>query len=225
MTVTCSPLFRKRRVCEASDCGGCSTGGVWPLLWYPSACGVCQRLRGLRQSAAECRRVLSRSRADKHVRTWRGGFLTTGAKVNATRLHETPLHHAAKNMRVEMIEILVEFGANVYARDQHNRKPVDYTTPGSPSAGFLSFYESECLCSARLLYCSISTLPEVGSTSTMKAGSCTSSSTSVMGDYLAWRATLGCRSWWTGGQVVQETNPQDEENPAGWTEKLVWGGL
>lgn len=31
-----------------------------------------------------------------------------------------------------MIEILVEFGVNVYARDQHNRKPVDYTTP-SPS--------------------------------------------------------------------------------------------
>lgn len=69
--------------------------------------------------------------------------LTPGAKVNAARLHETPLHHAAKNMRVEMIEILVEFGANVYARDQHNRKPVDYTTPGSPSAGCLSFYESK----------------------------------------------------------------------------------
>lgn len=74
--------------------------------------------------------------------------MTPGAKVNAARLHETPLHHAAKNMRVEMIEILVEFGANVYARDQHNRKPVDYTTPGSPSAGCLSFYESEYLCSA-----------------------------------------------------------------------------
>lgn len=66
-----------------------------------------------------------------------------GAKVNAARLHETPLHHAAKNMRVEMIEILVEFGANVYARDHHDRKPVDYTTPGSPSAACLHFYESK----------------------------------------------------------------------------------
>lgn len=74
---------------------------------------------------------------------------TSGAKVNAARLHETPLHHAAKNMRVEMIEILVEFGANVYARDQHNRKPVYYTTPGSPSAGCLSFYESKSRSSDR----------------------------------------------------------------------------
>lgn len=81
--------------------------------------------------------------------------MSAGAKVNAARLHETPLHHAAKNMRVEMIEILVEFGANVYARDQHNRKPVDYTTPGSPSAGCLSFYESEYLCSACFTLCYI----------------------------------------------------------------------
>lgn len=70
-------------------------------------------------------------------------YLFLGAKVNAARLHETPLHHAAKHMRVEMLEILVEFGANIYARDQHNRKPVDYTTPGSPSEACLQFYESK----------------------------------------------------------------------------------
>lgn len=33
-------------------------------------------------------------------------FKTAGAKVNAARLHETPLHHAAKNMRVEMMSML-----------------------------------------------------------------------------------------------------------------------
>lgn len=63
-----------------------------------------------------------------------------------------------------MIEILVEFGANVYARDQHNRKPVDYTTPGSPSAGCLSFYESEDLRSAcfTIRYVVVSALSQKG---------------------------------------------------------------
>lgn len=82
-----------------------------------------------------------------YVRCWKPpadlNGLLSGAKVNAARLHETPLHHAARNMRVEMIEILVEFGANIYARDQHDKKPVDYTTPGSPSAACLQFYESK----------------------------------------------------------------------------------
>lgn len=44
-----------------------------------------------------------------------------------------------------MIETLVEFGANIYARDQHNKRPVDHTTPGSPAAACLHFYESRLL--------------------------------------------------------------------------------
>ncbi|XP_063356587.1 ankyrin repeat and SOCS box protein 13 isoform X1 [Pelmatolapia mariae] len=72
-------------------------------------------------------------------------LLNAGAKVNAARLHETPLHHAAKSMQVETIEMLVEFGANIYARDQHERRPVDYTTPGSPSAACLQSYETSPL--------------------------------------------------------------------------------
>lgn len=67
-------------------------------------------------------------------------------------------------MRVEMMEILVEFGANVYARDQHNRKPVDYTSPGCPSAGCLSFYKSEDLRSAcfTVRYVVVSALSQKG---------------------------------------------------------------
>lgn len=42
-----------------------------------------------------------------------------------------------------MIQVLVEFGANIYARDQNNKKPVDYTAPGSPAAACLLFYESK----------------------------------------------------------------------------------
>lgn len=69
--------------------------------------------------------------------------LCTGVRVNAARLHETPLHHAAKSNNVDMIELLVEFGANIYARDKYDRKPVDYTRPDTPSARCLQLYESE----------------------------------------------------------------------------------
>ncbi|CAI5637557.1 ankyrin repeat and SOCS box protein 13a.1 isoform X4 [Oreochromis niloticus] len=60
-------------------------------------------------------------------------LLTAGANVNAVKFHEIALHHAARVSMVEMIELLVEFGANVYASDNLGRKPIDYTTPASPS--------------------------------------------------------------------------------------------
>lgn len=63
--------------------------------------------------------------------------------MNATRLHETALHHAAKASNAEMIELLVEFGANLYAKDKLEKKPSDYTRLGTPSALCLQLYESE----------------------------------------------------------------------------------
>ncbi|KAL2094072.1 hypothetical protein ACEWY4_011384 [Coilia grayii] len=69
-------------------------------------------------------------------------LLNAGANVNAAKLHETALHHAAKVENVELIEMLVEFGGNVYARDNLGKKPIQYAKPGSPSALSLSFYES-----------------------------------------------------------------------------------
>ena len=69
--------------------------------------------------------------------------LHTGANVNSVKFHETALHHAARVSMVDMIELLVEFGANVYASDNLGRKPVDYTTPASPPHTCLIFYESE----------------------------------------------------------------------------------
>lgn len=44
---------------------------------------------------------------------------------------------------VDLIELLVEFGGNVYARDNLKRKPINYTSLGSPSYLCLEFYESE----------------------------------------------------------------------------------
>lgn len=71
---------------------------------------------------------------------------TKGANVNAAKLHETALHHAAKTKHIDLIELLVEFGGNVYARDNLNKKPIHYTSLGSPSYLCLEFYESKFGC-------------------------------------------------------------------------------
>ncbi|XP_021432948.2 ankyrin repeat and SOCS box protein 13 isoform X1 [Oncorhynchus mykiss] len=69
-------------------------------------------------------------------------LLNAGAKVNYARLHKTALHRAAKVKSVDMIDVLVEFGANIYAKDKNDKKPIDYIDPGSPAALCLEFYES-----------------------------------------------------------------------------------
>ncbi|XP_064174588.1 ankyrin repeat and SOCS box protein 13-like [Anguilla rostrata] len=69
-------------------------------------------------------------------------LLSAGANVNAARFHETALHIAAKENNADLIEMLVALGAHVHARDNLGRKPIDYTSPGSPAALCLEFYES-----------------------------------------------------------------------------------
>ncbi|KAJ8261798.1 hypothetical protein GJAV_G00158520 [Gymnothorax javanicus] len=69
-------------------------------------------------------------------------LLDAGANVNAAKLHETALHHAAKVKNVDLIKMLVEFGGNLYARDNLGKKPVDYTGPGSSARLCLEYYES-----------------------------------------------------------------------------------
>ncbi|XP_062404339.1 ankyrin repeat and SOCS box protein 13 [Sardina pilchardus] len=68
-------------------------------------------------------------------------LLNAGANVNAAKLHETALHHAAKVANLDLIELLVEFGGNVFATDNRGKTPLQYATPGSPSALSLGFYE------------------------------------------------------------------------------------
>ncbi|XP_062338722.1 ankyrin repeat and SOCS box protein 13-like isoform X3 [Osmerus eperlanus] len=70
-----------------------------------------------------------------------GTYSSDCAKVNATKFHETALHHAARVEMVDMIELLVQFGGEVYARDNQEQKPIDYTEPGSPSEVCFKFYE------------------------------------------------------------------------------------
>lgn len=94
-------------------------------------------------SAAGCTRVdacvqKSRKQLKSH--------LPLGANVNSVKFHETSLHHAARVSMVDMIELLVQFGAKVTASDNQGKKPVDYTTPASPAYTSLMFYESKlCL--------------------------------------------------------------------------------
>lgn len=70
-------------------------------------------------------------------------LLNAGANVNAAKLHETALHHAAKVKNVDLIEMLIEFGGNIYARDNRGRKPADYTWSSSAPAKCFEYYESE----------------------------------------------------------------------------------
>ncbi|XP_035482390.1 ankyrin repeat and SOCS box protein 13a.1 [Scophthalmus maximus] len=72
-------------------------------------------------------------------------LLVAGADVNSGKFHETALHHAARAHAVDMIELLVEFGAYVHASDNLGRKPVDYTAPASPSHTCLKLYQSNPL--------------------------------------------------------------------------------
>ncbi|XP_025786795.1 ankyrin repeat and SOCS box protein 13 [Puma concolor] len=77
-------------------------------------------------------------------------LLNAGANVNAAKLHETALHHAAKVKNVDLIEMLVEFGGNIYARDNRGKKPSDYTWSSSAPAKRLEFYEKTPLSLAQL---------------------------------------------------------------------------
>uniref|UniRef100_A0A5F8GS11 Ankyrin repeat and SOCS box containing 13 n=2 Tax=Monodelphis domestica TaxID=13616 RepID=A0A5F8GS11_MONDO len=77
-------------------------------------------------------------------------LLNAGANVNAAKLHETALHHAAKVKNVDLIEMLVEFGGNIYARDNRGKKPSDYTWSSSASAKCFEYYEKTPLSLSQL---------------------------------------------------------------------------
>uniref|UniRef100_A0A9L0SGR5 Ankyrin repeat and SOCS box containing 13 n=1 Tax=Equus caballus TaxID=9796 RepID=A0A9L0SGR5_HORSE len=77
-------------------------------------------------------------------------LLKAGANVNAAKLHETALHHAAKVRNVDLIEMLIEFGGNIYARDNRGKKPSDYTWSSSAPAKCFEHYEKTPLTLSQL---------------------------------------------------------------------------
>ncbi|XP_005668274.1 ankyrin repeat and SOCS box protein 13 isoform X3 [Sus scrofa] len=86
------------------------------------------------------------------LRDAEGGFegAAAGANVNAAKLHETALHHAAKVKNVDLIEMLVQFGGDIYARDNRGRKPSDYARSSSAPARCLEHYEKTPLTLSQL---------------------------------------------------------------------------
>lgn len=82
-------------------------------------------------------------------------LLQAGANVNASKLHETPLHHAARARDAALLELLVHFGGNIYARDNRGRRPSDYAGAGGPTARRCRYYEKTPLSLAQLCRVSV----------------------------------------------------------------------
>ncbi|XP_061662559.1 ankyrin repeat and SOCS box protein 13a.1 [Syngnathoides biaculeatus] len=68
-------------------------------------------------------------------------LLLAGADVNSSKFHETALHHAARLDTPDVIELLMDFGANAHSVDNQGLKPGDYSAPASASHACLRFYE------------------------------------------------------------------------------------
>ena len=71
----------------------------------------------------------------------------TGANVNAIKMHQTALHVAAKNTlaTIDFLSLLLDFGANIYARNNWGKLASDLALPNSASKAFLKHYESKCM--------------------------------------------------------------------------------
>lgn len=55
----------------------------------------------------------------------------SGALVNAAKIHETALHIAAREDYPAIAELLIEYGANVFASNNQNKLPIDLIPPES----------------------------------------------------------------------------------------------
>ena len=49
-----------------------------------------------------------------------------GANVNAIMNHTSSLHMAAQNKDADLVELLLEYGANIYGRNNQHKTPMDF---------------------------------------------------------------------------------------------------
>ncbi|TRY89038.1 hypothetical protein DNTS_022160 [Danionella cerebrum] len=69
-------------------------------------------------------------------------LLDGGASVQRGTNTETPLHAAAQKDCVSVVKLLLEFGADVNARNIEYKRPVEVAPPGSLTEGFLLICEA-----------------------------------------------------------------------------------
>lgn len=70
-------------------------------------------------------------------------LFTTGAHVQRGKYLDTPLHAAAQKDCTAMVKMLLDFGADINARNLEFQKPVEVSPPGSSTESFLMLYEGE----------------------------------------------------------------------------------
>lgn len=66
-----------------------------------------------------------------------------GANVQKGKHLQTPLHAAAQHSSTEIVNLLLEFGADINAKNSDFKRPVDLAAPSSLVEGLLLFHEGK----------------------------------------------------------------------------------
>ncbi|TNM98900.1 hypothetical protein fugu_013464 [Takifugu bimaculatus] len=69
-------------------------------------------------------------------------LLREGANVQKGKSLDSPLHAAAEKDSTEVVKLLLDFGADINARNTEFQRPVDVAPPSSLTEGFLLLYEA-----------------------------------------------------------------------------------
>lgn len=67
--------------------------------------------------------------------------MCAGANVQKGKSLDSPLHAAAEKDSTEVVKLLLDFGADINARNTEFQRPVDVAPPSSLTEGFLLLYE------------------------------------------------------------------------------------